>query len=421
MTGLGPALSPHLDPAHAARALTRLAQPRYDAPLPACADPRTPQRCLTGLTTRVLDRLAARRSDDLDPARAAALAANPATPAADLSRLASRRELGPLIATNPATPEPLLAQLARARDWHTRCQVARHPDTDPAVLEHLTTDADSSVVEAALAHPALPLDALLRILGGHPPLPLMHAAARHPALPADLVDAWATSATGTLRRLAGAHPHCPPARQQALAWSTDPFGQTAVAANPTLTAELAASLASPAWPTGTRFWLATNPALDTGVAALLAVDPGPSVRTRAAGHPSLTASLLAQLLPEETDPRVRLAIASHPQASASTVHRALHDGLPVDALLIRLAENHRVLPDGLAAMAAPSAHDPQARRVLASMPGTPASFLAHAASDPDPTLRAAAAGNPSLPSELVARLRRDPDVTVRAVAATRAA
>ena len=231
------------------------------------------------------------------------------------------------------------------------------------------------------------------------------------------------------RAMAAGDPRLPPALFASLAGDPDAAVMVHLAANPSIPAPLARSLAGRGL--GPRTALAANEGAPAAVLAELCQrEDHPDVLTaltRRAGLPlEATRALVrrsdpagravaahrgdtpSQLLADlcgDPDAAVRLALATNPATPADALAelaRAERDE-PVLASLCVLPHAPRPVLEALAA--SPSV---AARRAIAARRDAPPALLSRLAHDPDPSVCLAVAGNPSAPREALSTLTATP-------------
>ncbi|MHB1067302.1 MAG: hypothetical protein ACYC2Z_07735 [Candidatus Nanopelagicales bacterium] len=249
------------------------------------------------------------------------------------------------------------ARAAAHPDWQVRAEAANRDDCPPPVLDRLSHDPDPVVRRAAIAHPCVPIDVLVRtLLSGrsrldaevaakhaalvpHDNIEALLAAASYGArgllqradLPGVLVRAYAGAAHGPLvRRLAIMHPNCPP-DVLGTAADTDPAAgvRAAAAAQVRCPAEaLSAAARDP--DDDVRLACAGNAGTPATAIDRLARDPDERIRGAAVLQPAAPSATLARAVSADPSLAVRRAVLGNPACPAGVIDAACGD---VDLML----------------------------------------------------------------------------------------
>ncbi|MET7425481.1 hypothetical protein [Dactylosporangium sp. NPDC005555] len=280
-----------------------------------------------------------------------AAAENPATPVPALIPLSHSPALWirSAVAARPGLPQEEYARLATDPIPGVRGAVAGNPAVDEAVLRRMATDRTHDVQRRLLHNPAVPLDVLtaLAATARTGPTLLPRVAAATP----DELRSLARSTDPAVRMLAAHHPGLPADLVDALAGDADAKVLRAIAPDPEVSeARMRAMLTAH----GTRVagMLARNPACPADLLLRIATlrPPTKLALRETARHPGATAAALAACL---ADDRARPIAARHPALDPATLLTLLDD--PDDDVAEAAAANP-ALPQ--AVMSALTACDP---------------------------------------------------------------
>jgi hypothetical protein len=356
--------------------------------------------------------LLAKLSHSKDKATRARVAANPATPSADLVRLGQQfpkeflenPALDLLMLENPALlediPQAMLVRLlksdrfptdflvwaARHAEEKVQLAVAMNAATPPEALEALSQSGHASARESASARMYLHPNALL-----DPELAFVIAVKRRLAsvCPTDAIQAWRKGDIGLPQ------------------YTSLAVGARLAVAGVNLQA------------------LASAVHLPISVQRLLAVDSDRSVREALAGSPFTDPDLLRTLARERHrwllfEACVRAAVAANPKAPEEVLTALAKDE---DSLVkLAVARNPQTPPETLKALSADqehwvrsSAHGTLWRQMTS--PAIPPLTLDTWSRDPEASIRRAAASNPGTSPLVLETLSADPDRSVRVAVA----
>lgn len=352
-------------------------------------------------------------SHSKDKATRARVAANPATPPADLVRLGQQfpkeflenPALDLLMLENPALleniPQALLVRLlksnrcptdllvwaARHAEEKVQLAVAMNAATPPQALEALSQSGHVSARESASARMYLHPNALL-----DPELAFVSAVKRRLAsvCPTDAIEAWRNGDIGLPQ------------------YTSLAVGARLAVAGVNLQA------------------LASAVRLPISVQRLLAVDSDRSVRQALAGSPFTAPNLLRSLSREQhrwlpfEGACVRAAVAANPKAPEEVLTALAQDE---DSLVkLAVARNLQTPPETLKALSADQEHSVRSSahgtlwRQMTS-PAIPPLTLETWSRDPEASIRRAAASNPGTSPLVLETMSADPDRSVRVAVA----
>ncbi|MDO8306843.1 MAG: hypothetical protein Q7V58_00605 [Actinomycetota bacterium] len=247
----------------------------------------------------------------------------------------------------------LLVEAAAADpEWQVRVEVARRDDCPPNVLERFSHDPDPVVRRAAIAHPRVPVDVLLRtLLRGRSRLDAEFAAKHAALVPDDHVDALLSvtsyGARGLLhredlpgvlvrayagathpavvRRLAVLHPNCPPdVLGYAAVHDAEPPVRAGAAAQARCPGE-ALAVAADDPENDVRLACAGNAVTPEEAVDRLAGDPDERIRRAAVQQPVARPTTLARLIEGDPSLSVRRSALGNPACPSVAVDQACRD------------------------------------------------------------------------------------------------
>lgn len=364
-------------------------------------------------------------------------AADPATPADELAKLAADANLHVrrAAAANVSTPADALTLLRRAGATDDMTSFAS-PDASMSEAE-LATVAQLGEWGSRLAarHRAASAE-LLHELSKHPVAAIRADAARHANVPADALRPLTTDGADEVRDAAWANPATPrgwvmtleavsrgePVEADVLRELVDAgtWGRVAAARHPqTPVEQLRRFVKDRDW--AVRGALAFNASSPADVLSLLGALEDVESRMALARHPNAPGELLLRILDDDT--RVRIAMAKHPDPPQEVLLRLALDGR---AAVREAVAKHPKMPasmvDQLARLGVgpdlmhftdpdptldPDIIDALSRmgglgaQLAARHPATPRERLTFLATDGDPVLRMTAAKHANLPAELL--------------------
>ena len=325
-------------------------------------------------------------------------------------------------AAHPATAASRARAMARRALTHSEMlETLNDLDYPPAALRAFVPNDPGlgrvdplrfEAAEAAVSHPAAPVDLLSRAAHYSG---LRYDAAQHPRCPPLVLRVLAQRSTRSTRRPAAANPACPPEVLAELATDPDLRTRAAAIANPSLPAVALAAVCDPAADIDDAVLAASNPNSEPGLARRLAASNDDAVAGAAASIPSCPTDVLESLA---TRPALMEAVVAHAACPADLLAGAVSDcSAPI---VVRAAVANLGCPPEALRVAARKEHD-SCRRAVAANPNCPGDVLVGLLSDAAVPVAQAAAANPNCPSAaLSVAVRLGPgDITDIAVAALR--
>ena len=159
--------------------------------------------------------------------------------------------------------------------------------------------------------------------------------------------------------------------------------------------------------------IASSPTTSPNIAAQFATHTDPAVRSAAARHPGLDASVL-EALSDDTHAPVRWQVAGHANTPADTLVKLATD--PVRQVRHHLLANTNQPPEMLEVFSRDS--DSKIQAYVVSDPAVTAEMLDRLASSRSSRIRTVVASHPDTPATTLARLARSADSGVRCAAAS---